>query len=227
MNQSTRINLLRKYILALLLSLSAVGAVSAKTTCDNTPQGRLCLAQVDFSEFAQEAYQPQQQSQWCWAASISMLYSYYKHPVSQARIVKDVYGGIVNMPAGSGLTMARQLNRDWVDDNGQAFSSRLTAAYDFDAGVNNINNVWMINELDQDRPFVIGNNSHAMVVTAIRYYVRPQAPQVVSVGVFDPWPGVGARGLSPAEMMPKHLNPQGALRFLATVSVTEPPAKRR
>jgi hypothetical protein len=180
---------------------------------------------VDFSSFAQEAYEHQYQSQWCWAASISMLYRYYRHPVGQQRIVSEVYGGAVNMPAGSGLVIARQLNRNWLDDNGKAFTSRLTAAYDFDAGVLAINNNWIINELDKDRPMIIANRSHAFVGTAIQYYVTPQGPYVVSIGVFDPWPGIGARGLRPDEMIPMHQN--GSLRFIATVSVADSGAQYR
>jgi hypothetical protein len=202
----------------LTLSLASAPAASAKTTCQDGPQGRLCISQVDFASFAQQAYQPQYASQWCWAASISMLFRYYKHPVSQPRIVSDVYGAVTNMPAGSGFVIARQLNRRWRDDNGKTFTSRLTAAYDFDAGVNAINNNWIIDQLDQDHPIVVGSRTHAMVGTAIQYFVTPMGPRVVSVGVFDPWPGVGARGLTPDEMRPMHLG--GGLRFIASVKVS-------
>jgi hypothetical protein len=57
------------------------------------------------------------------------------------------------------------------------------------------------------------------VGTAIQYFATPYGPQIVSIGVFDPWPGTGARGLTPAEMMPAHMG--GSLRFLATVRVTD------
>jgi hypothetical protein len=147
-----------------------------------------------------------------------MLFRYYKHPVSQPRIVSDVYGTITNMPAGSGFVIARQLNRKWRDDNGKEFTSQLTAAYDFDAHVNTINNNWIIDELDQDHPLIVGSRTHAMVVTAFQYYATPQGPIPVSVGVFDPWPSIGARGLTPDEMLPMHLG--GGLRFIASVKVS-------
>lgn len=203
--------------------LSAVGTTpaTAKTTCQLIPQGQLCTAQVDFNTFAQTAFETQDQSQWCWAASISMLFSYYGHPVSQGRIVEGVYGRRVNLPSGPGWNIAGQVNRDWTDDKGKAFHSRLTAAYDFDARVYGLDNNWLVRELDQERPFIIGTAGHAVVVTAIQFVPTPAGPNVVSVGVFDPWPGRGARGLSPAEMMPMNAHPNGQLRFIATVKVSE------
>lgn len=206
---------------AVLLTLG-FGSLShslAETRCQPTPQGQLCISEVNFRTFTQQTYQTQKASQWCWAACISMVYTYYKHPVSQQRIVADVYGGVVNMPSGSGFNIARQLNRKWTDDSGKSFTAQLTAAYDFDARVFAINNNWMISELDQNRPIIIGAGTHAVVGTAIQYYVTPWGPNVVSVGVFDPWPGVGARGLYPAEMTPMHLG--GALRFIASVKVSD------
>ena len=212
-------------ITALLVAFILLGVLtqeaSAKTRCQPTPQGKLCTSEVDFVSFAQGAYQNQRMSQWCWAASISMLYNYYKHPISQPRIVAEAYGTIQNIPAVSGFVIARQLNRDWADDRGKTFSARLTAAYVYDAGIAAIDNNWIINELDNDRPIIIGTRSHAVVGTAIRYYVTPYGPYIVGIGVFDPWPGVGARGLSPVEMTPMHVHPQGGLRFIATIKVTE------
>lgn len=62
-----------------------MSSASASTTCQQTAQGNLCISQVDFTQFAQTAYMTQQQDEWCWAASISMLFSFYGHPVSQLR----------------------------------------------------------------------------------------------------------------------------------------------
>jgi hypothetical protein len=187
----------------------------AGTTCQPTPQGNLCTSQVDFNSFAYRSYTTQWQSEWCWAACISMIFKYYGHPVRQDRIVATVYGAAYNRPAGAGWVMAKQLNRNWVDDNGNPFTSRLTAVTDIDAGVFDLNNAGMIEELDQNHPLLIASGTHAMVGTAIQYY--PSA--VVSVGVFDPWPtSGGARGLAAWEMVPI-TQPQGGLRFAAAVRV--------
>lgn len=192
-----------------------MGDVVASTNC--APYPRDFRSEVNFSEFSQHAYQQQHLPQWCWAACISMLFSYYGHPVSQSRIVSDAYGFPVNMPATSGIVIAQQLDRSWIDDHGNAFNSRVTAAYDFDAKVFKLNNAWLINELHLDRPVVLGTVSHAVVMTAMDYSQTPFGPNVKAIGVFDPWPGIGARMLTRFEMAPMHLN--GGLRFAASVRV--------
>jgi hypothetical protein len=191
---------------------------SAATTCEPAPQGALCTSQVDFMSFAETAFMSQQQSQWCWAASLSMLYAYYQHPVSQSRLVDEVYGGAQNIPASS-YTIASKLNGCFVDDAGDSFQSILVAAYDAQAGINAISNQQIIAALDQGRPLIIGTRSHAMVLTAIQYYQTPQGPFVVAAGVFDPWPGVGARALETDELSP--VESGGSLRLLALPRITD------
>ncbi len=198
----------------------AATGVRAGERCDvvGTAYGpaQHCVAEVPFAGFV-SAYQPQYQSEWCWAACISMLFGYYGHPVSQARIVSEVYGGPANFPAGSGAIIARAVNRDLRDDAGNVFSARMEGAYDFDAGVQTLNNQMLVNALRNNRPFIIANEGHAMVGTAVGYWPTPQGPSIDAIGVFDPWPGVGVRGLLPAELVPVHMG--GRLRFLVTVIV--------
>jgi hypothetical protein len=176
-----------------------------------------CRSEIAFGAFQQYSYQAQQMPQWCWAACISMLFAYYGHPVAQQRIVAEVYGAPVNMPAVAGIVMATQLNRRWVDDRGNAFGASLSGAYDPQAGVYGLNNAMLVNELDQNRPVIIGAAGHAVVMTAVEFVSTPAGPNITAVGVFDPWPGRGARGLSRAEMMPVHVG--GALQFAATARV--------
>lgn len=183
-----------------------------ETNCN--PYG-VCISQVDFGEFAQDAYDTQRMPEWCWAACISMLFSFYGHPVSQQRIVTEVYGRPINMPAVYGVVIARQLNRRWKDDDGNPFRATLTGAYDHDAGINTLNNSMLISELDKGHPMIIGAGSHAMVLTAIQY----TRAAITTLGVFDPWPGRGAHDLTPAEMFP--IERGGTLRFLATARVTD------
>ncbi|HKO98457.1 MAG TPA: papain-like cysteine protease family protein [Pyrinomonadaceae bacterium] len=206
-------------VAALLTVTVASTQAFAKTTCQPSPRGQLCISQVDFNSFAQNAYQNQQSSQWCWAAAISMLFSYYKHPVSQPAIVQSLYGRLVDLPSGPGWNIASRVNTTWVDANGKRFRAELTGAYDFDARVMTLNNSTLINELDQDRPFIVGTRGHAVVGTAIQYVQTPMGPYITSIGVFDPWPGRGARGLDAREALAMHQG--GDLRFLATVRITE------
>jgi hypothetical protein len=128
---------------------------------------------------AQQFAQQQYQSQWCWAAAISMIFAHYGHPVGQARIVQDAYGGIINMP-GSPAAILSSLNRIWVDDRGVQFQ---VAANPFTA-----NYLTAITDLRDNHPQIIGALGHAVVLTAMRYVITPGGPQVVEAIVRDPWP---------------------------------------
>lgn len=217
--RGVRNKMLRALVVTCLCLVAFGSRARGSTSCQQTTQGQLCTSQVNFTRFTQEAYQRQERSQWCWAASISMLFSYYSHPVEQPRIVREVYGSDVNMPAQAGIVMARQLNRRWVDDHQVAFNSEVTGVYDYDAGVLSLTDQQMINELEQDHPLIIGARSHAMVLTMIRYYRTSQGPYIVEGGVFDPWPFIGARPLAPDELYPVHRG--GSIRFVASVRVSE------
>src|SRR5579864_7442162 len=95
---------------------------SCRVSAESTP---VCRAEVDFEDFLQHAYDPQRASQWCWAACISMVFAFHGHPIRQERIVEEAYGGLYDLPSGSGRNIARQLDRSWVDDRGRPFRSRL------------------------------------------------------------------------------------------------------
>src|SRR5437764_474677 len=114
MVNSKRLSRLATLLIALALVAAAQPAL-ADTNCQPTPRGNLCVSQVNFAQFAQTAYVRQWQSEWCWAACISMIFNYYGHPVRQDRIVTTVYGAAYNRPAGAGWVIAKELNRDWVD----------------------------------------------------------------------------------------------------------------
>lgn len=221
------------FLVGVLIALSAfAGNAAAKTTCQPMQYGpaywggpavalgQVCTSEVDFRSFYQRAADTQKQSQWCWAAVISMIFNYYGHPVQQARIVKDAYGSIVNMPAVNGLVIANQINRQWIDDANRRFSAELTSAYDAYAGLNATTNAFLINELHNERPFIIGTKNHAVVGTSIQYWRFPNGMigNVGAVGVFDPWPmSQRARGLTPAEMTA--IQNGGQLSFIASLSV--------
>src|ERR1700677_420436 len=161
------------------------------------------ISQVDLGSFAQDAYETQQMNEWCWAACVSMVFSFYGHPISQSEIVSNAFGGVIDQAASSGATIALSLNRTWTDDNGKTFRSIVTAAYDFDNHVYGLNNSIMAGELNRNHPVVIAAGDHAMVLTAMEYTGNPGFPaNVISCGVFDPLPGREARLLTPLEMTP-------------------------
>jgi hypothetical protein len=104
--------------------------------------------------------QSQYATEWCWAASISMVFAYYGHPVSQARIVDETWGGIVNL-AGQPSQILSDLNRSWVDDSGNAFIVQ--------GDVFSVNIGTAAQDLDSDHPLLIGTLGHCMVLTALAF----------------------------------------------------------
>ncbi len=137
----------------------------------------------------------QQDTQWCWAACISMIFGYANHPVSQSRIVARAFGGLANWPAQP-WQMLTALNIPWVDEHGRAFKPSATT----------VNLATASRQLALDRPLIVGTQGHAMVLTAMDYRVNRFGNWVVDrLTVRDPFPygpptetpippGLGARG---------------------------------
>lgn len=134
----------------------------------------------------------QKSSEWCWAACIEMVFAYYGHRVPQARIVKETWGAIVNMPGQPGQILA-DLNRDWTDEDGKKFTSYGDSS--------TANAATAIEDLCKNRPLILGTLGHAVVLTALTSDVNnvTRAWQVVAATVRDPWPGRGKRILTPLE----------------------------
>lgn len=134
----------------------------------------------------------QQASEWCWAACIQMVFAYWGHPVTQQEIVRETWGGIANMPAQP-TDIIRDLNRDWTDRNGRAFT--------VESDVFSANGATAARDLANEMPLIIGSMGHAMVLTAVSYNRAPNGQgQVTGAIVRDPWPGRGGRRpLSPLE----------------------------
>lgn len=180
--------------------------------------GPACEAGVDVAKVI-EQYDPQDLSQWCWAAAISMIFAQYGYEVSQRRIVKAVYGVEINMPALSGGVISKQLSRSWTDDNGQKFNVRIEGLYDFDAQQLGLTNAQIVSALKGGRPLVYGNQSHAMMMFSVAYANTPHGPNIFNAGFADPWPGRGLRGPDhPGEMFPMHMG--GAIRYLALPKIS-------
>lgn len=199
----------------LLLSSAAAFCAQtgrAATQCSPT----ICETSLSFRRFAAR-YEPQYQSQWCWAACISMVFGHYGYRVAQERIVTEAYGAPVDMPAVNGFVIASALNRVWIDDRGREFEASLEAVFDVMAGYSTLDNIGIVDALDEGNPIIVGARGHAVVMTSVQYINTPVGPNIVRVGVFDPWPGRGPRWLAPDEMVPV---PRGSLTFLAQTSVS-------
>jgi hypothetical protein len=143
-----------------------------------------CEAGIDSSLFSVKAFDTQHATEWCWAASIEMVFAYYGFRVPQDRIVKETWGEIVNLPAMSPFQILNDLNREWVDDNGKAFRAFGTTY--------TANPITAAQDLAADMPLIIGTLGHAMVLTALVYNRNLYgAGFVTSAVVRDPWPRPG------------------------------------
>jgi len=194
-----------RLLIAFCLGVISSSVAYAGTECDLSLFGiRGCMTGIeDFDE--QDAEQSQDRDQWCWAASISMIFQYHGYDVSQEEIVKQTYGRLVNLPA-TGQKIGRNLKSTYKTQDGREF--RVSAReYDLLRGKLALNNSDVIRSLEEGRPLIIGSNGHAMVLTAIYYTRSPSGTPLQIIGgiVRDPWPGRGRRELTLAEMSPFYL----------------------
>src|ERR1035437_3157468 len=175
-------------------------------------------ASVNMLQLAQ-AIEVQQCEEWCWAASISMIFGFYGHAVSQAAIVAQTYGQVACLPANTTTTIGLDLSRSYIDAAGRPFTSQVTAAYDYYNGYNSLSNAGIVNELNSNRPLLFCNISHAEVLYSVEYSGLESNPTILGALVIDPWPATqGSHPLSTQELYP--VPEGGTLTFLASVRVS-------
>jgi len=217
----------RSVLIGIAGTLPVVGGATIAHGLENCPHNDMppgtCSAMIDPARFlAEQTYQQQTLSQWCWAACISMICRWHRFPMSQARIVNEVYRGLVNMPADERV-LTTSLNTVWRADDGRRF--RISAR-EFSPALNrsDVENRDIIDDLKNDRPLLCGARSHATVVARFDY--RPRGPGghpvPLRVHVIDPYPGAAsppyfARFLQPDEMV--RVTSGGAFRYLASIRV--------
>ncbi|MBC5810546.1 MAG: hypothetical protein GIW95_06805 [Candidatus Eremiobacteraeota bacterium] len=170
----------------------ALGAIA----CGAADRGgaRTCSVHVAQAT-GSTAIAPQARSKWCWAAAISNVFTYYGHPLEQARIVASTYGAARNL-AGTEDGMLRELNRVWVDDRGRRFTVVAQAIRPAEAAI----------ELFRDRPVIVTALHHAVVLTSLTYLRNADGSGVWRDGIVrDPWPQYpGARALTARDLAGIH-----------------------
>jgi hypothetical protein len=177
--------------LFLVATLFFPASTRAEISCSAPGLGgaRVCTAGIAAGAIAAIANR-QAETRWCWAATISNVFGYYGHPVTQARVVKETYGRIANV-AGSEAAMSDDLNRTWVDDRGKRF--RVVA--------DDVREPSAAEELARGRPLIVTMHNHAVILTGLTYVRRPNGSgSVAGAIVHDPWPAnPNEQTLTPAD----------------------------
>lgn len=191
-------------VAAIALSLAPLSASAGERCSQVGPVTYQCVAGIPAARMNDVAAF-QEMPEWCWAASISMIFGYHGHAVSQQDIVTQAYGSVVNMPALSGSTITSELSRSWSDASGRRFRSSARV-FDLQGGQFGLTNDDIVRELAAERPLVIGAQGHAMVLTAVQYFREPMGVRIVGATVRDPWPtNGGRRQLTMSELSPMYL----------------------
>ena len=170
----------------------------------NTEGVSICSAGLPADSVRQLAV-VQEQPQWCWAASISMIFAHHGYSVPQEEIVKDGYGAVVDRPAPSGQAMTRALSRAWVDGKAKPFRG-IAVATDAFAKQFQVSEHKVLAELTDGRPLLLGALRHAVVLVELKYEKSARGNvRIVGGTVIDPAPGKGVRALLTGEMKPTYL----------------------
>jgi hypothetical protein len=238
---SSRVGLQRILMLiahgVLLIAISAVphAPAHANTVCsapDPATGTQDCISSVNLQKFAQTAYETQQATEWCWAASISMIWAFYGHPIAQTEIVTGTFGQLLNQ-GGQPWQIFQALNGERVGDDSVPFVSTVTGLYDALSGYDSISHTDIGASLDQNRPVLIGtqnpdgSGAHATVLSSLEYLVPygypievfPDGSNIANAVVFDPWPTSGGIHSIPySQFTPASQG--GNLFFAALVSVS-------
>lgn len=152
---------------------------------NNYNQNQVQSVILDDFQFATAS---QEQSQWCWAACITMVLNYYDIPCTQEEVVMRTYGTLVNYPARDLYQIAQYLNGWGMDRQGREVVVEAgTYEYAPFEGI--------INELEAGRPFIIGvgngYSGHVVVCYGVDWMNTYDGPYVTDFYVYDPWPGNG------------------------------------
>lgn len=132
----------------------------------------------------------QNNTQWCWAASIQMVLKYYGIYVSQEQIVRRTFGTKRNgqLPnfTASPEVITANLNKWGIDNKGQHY--RVQAIWGHNAPPPYL----LLKEMKANRPVIIGYESeqggHAVVLTAVGFVETRRGPAIEEIVVRDPWP---------------------------------------
>lgn len=196
---------------ALALLFQVASYASERCSVPDAAGMQRCRAELSAT-MIQAMAATQEKSQWCWAASIAMVFARYGHALSQEHIVRQYFGHAVDRPVG-GQAITQLLARSWNDGEGRRFEASANVSSVAERGPKAAYDT-MVNELANQRPLLIGVAGHAMVLVGIDFERFPATGGVRITGgkVIDPMPGRGLRRLFSDEARPT---------YVASVNVSE------
>ena len=191
-------------VLCASVAMAALWAApaSAATRCgpSGTPGTERCVTGLPAPLLAR-MHQLQQGTQWCWAASISMVLRRYGVDVPQAQIVDTHLGGLRDESI-TAEDLAGLLSREWRDGDGRRLQASAEAVPKWRAFFG-VAAPEVLAELEQDRPVILGLQRHAVVLVEVVYERSAGAAsgpvRLLRAVVLDPALQVGLRSLRPAD----------------------------
>lgn len=155
-------------------------------------------------------YQPQQASNWCWAASVTMVLRRYGLHVDQEEVVRARFGRADNVQV-SGQAIGELLTRRWDDHAGRQASSSATLLPPWHRALG-LAAPEVLDDLAQGRPLLLGAEQHAVVLVQVVYErridgraVAPAGVRVLRAVVLDPASGQWLRSARSDERLPDFL----------------------
>jgi hypothetical protein len=143
------------------LSIVIVGLLTA---------GALVAQDVEDIEVSGFEGRAQEQSNWCWAASIQSLFLSKGLDVDQSTIVEAAYGQLVNATAPGFDGTLRLLNSVVVDIDGDAWQVHARAGGSYPDAA------WLLRRFKNDEPVMIWYrdeySNHSIVLHGGTYYVN-------------------------------------------------------
>lgn len=206
MNLLTAMHPICRALAAAALLASGFAAQAQQEQCGaadaaGIQQCRIALAPEDVQRMAAV----QERRNWCWAASMSMIFAHHGYQMAQERIAREQSDDAADRGA-SALAITRMLDQRWQDAHGRSFVASALAGSKpgrrFQFG-----NDTVIRELIAQRPLIIGTQGHAMVLVGLEYerFTFQDAVRITGGTVIDPWPLQGVRPLRPAELNPGYV----------------------
>jgi hypothetical protein len=204
MNLFTRLPALALLAAGVVAGLALPAQADEQCGAPDSFGARQCSSGLSADKVRQMAV-AQEQPNWCWAASISMIFAHHGYRVPQQEIVKGAFGVATALPAPSGETMTNVLSVAWIDQDAKPFRPSALASDAF-AKRYQVSNDQVLAELAAGRPLLIGASRHAVVLVGLEFQrLAGGAVRITSGTVIDPQPGRGIRPMLTAELRPTYV----------------------